>query len=74
VNSVLDVKIYLKSGNVVEFAAKSLRKKHGFGEMLVELCWENLREETQLFYLNLDCVAAITITERPVKQVNAASC
>jgi len=60
-----DVKIYLKSGQVVEFVTKNLTKEtNQLTGQITKLTWQNIQGETMLFDIALDQVAAITIKER----------
>ena len=61
---ILDAKIYLKSGAIVEFTTKSIEStKNGLGEW-TQLKWENIDGESVLHSVKLDQIAAITYKER----------
>lgn len=59
-----DVKVYLKSGQVVEFVTENLTKYSNSLTPLSKLEWQNIIGEKILFYLDIDQIDAITIEER----------
>jgi hypothetical protein len=61
---VKDVKIFLKSGQIVEFTANSIEKRHDAFGGTNGLIWGNIPGRTQLFDIDIDQIAAITVSER----------
>lgn len=65
-----EVKIYLKSGQVVELQVESIeRKTLDLTGELIKLSWGNIDGEEQLFYVDLSHVAAITRKDIPIEEV-----
>lgn len=66
-----EVKIYLKSGQIVELQVKSIeRMTHSQTGELIKLTWANSDGEEQLFYVDLSHVAAITRKDIPMKKIS----
>lgn len=65
-----EVKIYLKSGQIVELQVESIeRMTHSQTGELIKMTWANSDGEEQLFYVDLSHVAAITRKDIPGEEV-----
>lgn len=61
---MVDVKIFLKSGQIVEFVSENVTvKTNGFGDT-VGLNWKNVPDEATLLDIGIDQIAAITYKNR----------
>jgi len=62
--TVYDVKIFLKSGQVVEFVTTSLKSSRDDYGNICKLEWRDVEGETTLHRVQLDQIAAITYKKR----------
>jgi len=67
---ILKVKVFMKSGNVIEFHTKKLTKKHNPIGGIVELSWEGVDGRENLFDIDLSGIDAIITKEIGTEEVD----